>query len=60
MLNGYATLSWAMGAGLTATQALTMTFNHPVPEEALRSALGQILKQIDDPGPYSRLELYWK
>lgn len=50
-------LSWAVGAGLTAAQALTMPFYHPVPEEALRSALGQILKQIDDPAPDFRLDL---
>ena len=50
-------LSWAMGAGLTAADALAMPFYHPVPEEALRSALGQILKQMDDPAPDSRMEL---
>lgn len=50
-------LAWAVGAGLTAAQALTMPFYHPVPEEALRSALGQILKQIDDPAPDYRMEL---
>lgn len=50
-------LSWAMGAGLTATQALTMPFYHPVPEEALRSALGQILRQMDESAPDSRIEL---
>ncbi|MBU0971914.1 MAG: dihydrolipoyl dehydrogenase [Proteobacteria bacterium] len=50
-------LSWAVGAGLTAAQALAMPFYHPVPEEALRSALGQILKQTDDPAPDSRVEL---
>ncbi len=50
-------LSWAMGAGMTAAKALSMPFYHPVPEEALRSALGQILKQIDNPPPHFRLEL---
>ncbi|MCG8684802.1 MAG: FAD-dependent oxidoreductase, partial [Desulfobacterales bacterium] len=50
-------LSWAVGAGLTAAQALTMPFYHPVPEEALRSALAQILKQIDAPLPETRMEL---
>lgn len=49
-------LSWAVGAGMTAAQALAMPFYHPVPEEALRSALGQILKQTDDPAPDFRLE----
>lgn len=49
-------LSWAVGAGLTAADALAMPIYHPVPEEALRSALGQILKQMDDPAPDSRLE----
>ena len=53
-------LSWAVGTGLTAAQALAMPFYHPVPEEALRSALGQILKQIDDPVPDFRLELCLK
>ncbi len=48
-------LSWAIGAGLTADQALSMPFYHPVPEEALRSAFGQILKRIDAPAPDSRL-----
>lgn len=38
-------LSWAIGSGLTAADALTMPFYHPVPEEALRSAFGQIVKQ---------------
>lgn len=50
-------LSWAVGTGLTAAQALTMPFYHPVPEEALRSALGQILKKIDAPVPDFRMEL---
>jgi dihydrolipoamide dehydrogenase len=50
-------LSWAVGIGLTATQALTMPFYHPVPEEALRSALGQILKKIDESAPDYRMEL---
>lgn len=50
-------LSWAVGSGLTAAQALTMPFYHPVPEEALRSALGQILKKIDAPAPDFRMEL---
>ncbi|ACN17394.1 dehydrogenase [Desulforapulum autotrophicum HRM2] len=49
-------LSWAIGAGLTAADALAMPFYHPVPEEALRSALGQILKQTDDPPPDTPLE----
>ncbi|MDD9301732.1 MAG: dihydrolipoyl dehydrogenase [Desulfobacter sp.] len=49
-------LSWAVGAKLTAAQALTMPFYHPVPEEALRSALGHILRQMDDPAPEFRLE----
>lgn len=42
-------LSWAIGAGMTAEDALTMPFYHPVPEEALISALEQIVKQTDTP-----------
>ena len=38
-------LAWAMGSGLTAADALTMPFYHPVPEEALPSAFGQIVRQ---------------
>jgi dihydrolipoamide dehydrogenase len=41
---------------MTAAQALTMPFYHPVPEEALMSALEQIVKQTDTPGP----DLYLK
>lgn len=35
-------LAWAIGAGFTAADALSMPFYHPVPEEALRPALEQI------------------
>ncbi len=49
-------LSWAVGAGLTAADALAMPFYHPVPEEVLGDALNQILKQTDDPAPDSHLE----
>ncbi len=44
-------LSWAIGAGLTAADALTMPFYHPVPEEALPSALWQIVKQTGISAP---------
>jgi dihydrolipoamide dehydrogenase len=43
-------LAWAIGTGMTAAQALTMPFYHPVPEEALTTALEQILTQTDTPG----------
>jgi dihydrolipoamide dehydrogenase len=49
-------LSWAIGTGMTAAQALAMPFYHPVPEEALMSALEQIVEQTDTPGP----DLYLK
>jgi dihydrolipoamide dehydrogenase len=49
-------LSWAVGAGLTAADALAMPFYHPVPEEALRTAFGQIVEQTDDPAPDAELE----
>ncbi|MBI9092790.1 MAG: dihydrolipoyl dehydrogenase [Desulfobacterium sp.] len=49
-------LSWAIGAGLTAADALAMPFYHPVPEEALWDALSQISKQTNDPPPDSPLE----
>jgi dihydrolipoamide dehydrogenase len=49
-------LSWAVGAGLTAADALAMPFYHPVLEEALRSAFGQIMKQTDDSAPDFELE----
>ena len=44
-------LSWAIGAGLTAADAVTMPFYHPVPEEALPSALWQIVKQTGISAP---------
>jgi dihydrolipoamide dehydrogenase len=50
-------LSWAVSAGLTAADALAMPIYHPVPEEALRAAFGQILNQTDDPAPGPELEL---
>jgi dihydrolipoamide dehydrogenase len=50
-------LSWAIGGGMTAEKALSMPFYHPVPEEALRAAFAQILKQIDAPPPDTRLDL---
>lgn len=50
-------LAWAMADGLTADQALKMPFYHPVPEEALRSALAGIVKQTDNPPPDTRMEL---
>jgi dihydrolipoamide dehydrogenase len=44
-------LSWAIGAGLTVNDVLTMPFYHPVPEEALREAFEQIRGRIKDPAP---------
>ena len=44
-------LAWAIGTGMTAEGALTMPFYHPVPEEALRPALEQILEKIEGPAP---------
>lgn len=44
-------LSWAIGSGLTATDALTLPFYHPVPEEALRSAFGRIVRQTGISAP---------
>jgi dihydrolipoamide dehydrogenase len=50
-------LSWAMGTGMTAADALAMPFYHPVPEEALISALDQIVKQTDTPATDFHLKL---
>ena len=38
-------LSWAIGSGLTAADALSLPFYHPVPEEALHTALTEIVRQ---------------
>ncbi|MCG8616915.1 MAG: dihydrolipoyl dehydrogenase [Desulfobacterales bacterium] len=44
-------LAWAIGAGYTAADALAMPFYHPVPEEALREALAEIVTRTKDPAP---------
>jgi dihydrolipoamide dehydrogenase len=44
-------LSWAIETGITAADAITMPFYHPVPEEALPSALWQIVEQTGSSAP---------
>ena len=39
-------LAWAVQAGFTVEQALAMPFYHPVLEEGLQSALGDIARQL--------------
>jgi len=42
-------LAWAIAAGMSADQVLSMPFYHPVLEEALRTALRAIAKQAHTP-----------
>jgi len=44
-------LSWSLAAGLTAHQALSMPFYHPVVEEGLRTALRDLAGQVEGSRP---------
>ncbi|MDZ7839260.1 MAG: dihydrolipoyl dehydrogenase [Gammaproteobacteria bacterium] len=48
-------LSWSLAAGITAHQALSMPFYHPVVEEGLRTALRDLAKKVE--GKRTPLEL---
>ena len=49
-------LSWAISAGMTVNQALSMPFYHPVVEEGLRTALRDLRAKVAEPKP--PLEIY--
>ena len=47
-------LTWAVGAGATASDLLNQPFYHPTLEEGLKTALQQICKAVSAPKPVER------